>query len=476
MSSTLTIQTLPISDIDTSDRLRQDYGDLSQFDSIKTVGLLQPVVINIDSEGKFKLIAGGRRLTALKALGYTELHHGITSDPARPGFVFATEMPPDVLAELEVTENVARHPMSWKEVCLGIHRVHTLRQRASDWVIKNTGALLSVSAASANNALRVAAALLADDKDVHAAANLSDAVKILLRRTQLAAERKLTKFRDAERAQRQAERAIAKAVVTSDTSIAQQINEAPELMRPVLQAKQEKAAVAYDEACEIITCCDSLLVGMPSMAAESVEHVYTDIPYGINMDNVQINNIDVTAAEHDRESNIKDFSVFLYQAFRIIKPEGFCVFWFDVEHFTTLHALATKVGFSCQRWPLHWHKSIAKNEVPRYNTTKNYESVFVARKPRATLLKPITSSIFTADWDKDERAEYTHPFAKPFSAHEKMLAMFATPGQTICDPYCGEGSGVIAALRKGLNVVAFDVDPDHVMRARAHATNVLCTQ
>lgn len=61
---------LPVSDIHTNGRHRRDLGDLEALAaSITEVGLLHPVVVTPD----FQLVAGERRLEAVKLLGWTEV-------------------------------------------------------------------------------------------------------------------------------------------------------------------------------------------------------------------------------------------------------------------------------------------------------------------------------------------------------------------------------------------------------------------
>ena len=60
---------MELSKIQVGDRVRRRIGDLSELKtSIKAVGLLQPLVL----DGDRKLVAGWRRLRALKELGHTE--------------------------------------------------------------------------------------------------------------------------------------------------------------------------------------------------------------------------------------------------------------------------------------------------------------------------------------------------------------------------------------------------------------------
>ena len=61
---------LRITDIDIGNRIRHEVGDLSKLkESIVSVGLLNPVIINSNNE----LLSGLRRLEACRQLGWNEI-------------------------------------------------------------------------------------------------------------------------------------------------------------------------------------------------------------------------------------------------------------------------------------------------------------------------------------------------------------------------------------------------------------------
>jgi Domain of unknown function (DUF4326)/ParB-like nuclease domain len=68
---------IAIADVHVKDRHRTDPGDLEGLaTSLRELGQLQPIVVSAD----YLLIAGGRRLTAAKSLGWTEIEAKIASD------------------------------------------------------------------------------------------------------------------------------------------------------------------------------------------------------------------------------------------------------------------------------------------------------------------------------------------------------------------------------------------------------------
>lgn len=61
---------MPLNVIDATDRVRQHHGDLTSLvESLATVGLLHPVIVNSDGV----LVSGGRRVAAARHLGWTEI-------------------------------------------------------------------------------------------------------------------------------------------------------------------------------------------------------------------------------------------------------------------------------------------------------------------------------------------------------------------------------------------------------------------
>src|SRR6266487_2873720 len=116
------VETIQIKDIIVTDRQRKALGDLEKdFASVREVGLIQPVVLETDSETlEWRLVSGGRRLAWLSANGFTTLWHGTSCDPAKPGFVFTNELSQLQRQEAELYENLKRKSLSWQEECVAI--------------------------------------------------------------------------------------------------------------------------------------------------------------------------------------------------------------------------------------------------------------------------------------------------------------------------------------------------------------------
>ena len=104
---------VPIEKIKVKKRVRKDLGNLSDLkDSLRTYGLLNPITIN----SKYELIAGERRLTAAKEIGWTNIDANIVDN--------LTEIEQ---LEMEIEENNQRKEFTEEELLEGYKRLEKLR-------------------------------------------------------------------------------------------------------------------------------------------------------------------------------------------------------------------------------------------------------------------------------------------------------------------------------------------------------------
>jgi len=195
------------------------------------------------------------------------------------------------------------------------------------------------------------------------------------------------------------------------------------------------------------------------------DHVITDIPYGIDMSNLDEKQVADVKDTHDVDQNISMMPVFLRAAFAAVKPGGFCVFFYDLDHHEKLQTWAKEIGWKVQRWPYIAAKSSAcQNNAAQYNTTKNYEvAMFLRRDEKTVLRKQGQPSVKTYDFAA-ERKLYNNPFAKPFELWKDIYDLIAFPGQSVLDPFCGEMSAGRAAAMCGLLPHGVEISEQHYNR------------
>lgn len=447
---------VPTTFIQEGTRIRTDYGDLTSLaESIRELGLIHPIVINVAGV----LVAGGRRFRAMRdVLKLTEIP--ITY------FEFADEA---TLRILEREENVRRKSMTWQEEVISIAEVHqhhalTSALKSERWTQDATGEILGVSRASVTYALQLADLVRAKDKEILACPRANDALAVLAKRRANESNKIIAKMTLPD--------APASASVTDQDLDA--------LFAPVKQSSGGVGELKDDGEMpgQVAALADQIEVPLSRMLfnmdaidflerlpAESVDHVITDWPYGIDMENIQQTNgglnVESTAAEHDVTENVALHEVVIPAIYRAIKPGGFFITWTDMDHWEKNKQDCIKAGFKVQRWPLIWYKtSRCQNMAAAYNFTKNYEIAIVCRKGIATLLAPQPSSIIVAGRE-DSAQVFGHPFAKPYQVWATLYSAVAQRGQVVLDPFAGRGSSVVAALTYGLQPLACELKDEH---------------
>ncbi len=104
---------LPIDDVVVRKRVRRDLGDLTALkESMRTHGLMNPVVINSNNE----LIAGHRRLESARELGWTSITVRVMDEEDEAS-----------LLEMEIAENTHRKALSTDELGEAYGRLDSIR-------------------------------------------------------------------------------------------------------------------------------------------------------------------------------------------------------------------------------------------------------------------------------------------------------------------------------------------------------------
>src|ERR1035437_666430 len=490
---------IPISSIDDSGRIRADYSHLDELtESISREGLSQPIAGTIDN----KLVAGGSRLRACIALGWTEID-----------VTYLEALSEDRLRILEVEENIRRKDFDWRERVQAVARIHELTGRqkilskeATQWTQRQTGELLGVSVGHVSYCVTLAARLMAKDSEIEECLSLSEAMKVLLERKEKEANKLLAL------ATMNGARALLPTVSITDDELfsvapsnhggvafvgGEGIGLKPTLylpgmntpgivtpltITPVEPGHLDEALLknAVSSVCRFGDC----IVDMNGFSPESIDHIITDIPYGIDMGNLQQQNtgMDVSSvsAEHDVEENFALMERFIPAAYRILKPNAYCILWYDLDMHEALHFAASAAGFKIQRWPLVWVKtSSCLNQAAQYNFTKATETAMVLRKGNATLVAPQGINWWMGSQDHGDKS-LDHPFAKPIKLWQWIMQAVAIKGQTIYDPFAGVGSSTLAALQSGFKPLASELNENHfaklVENVRNFYQSALCLQ
>lgn len=451
-------------EVNMGDRSRHDFGNIEEMaQDIKKNGLTHPPTVakSKDPAFKYELIGGERRMKAMQMLGLALFPVNVRE-----------ELEEHQIREMELMENFHRKQMTWQEECILIDKTHRAKVLAKaidmeSWGMRETGKLLGCSASSILHATTMAPYLKRGDAEILMCGSMFAAYELLLKRQEDLAASLATK--GLNEAAGRAVTMMGFTVVSDDVDEifggVKDVNTAFDASRLAEFMPEGNGKKIDFDLLSLFRHGDCLEL-MPKVASESVDHVVTDPPYGIDLGMMpDLKNIENVRDTHEVEQNILMFEPFLYESFRIIRPAGYCVFWYDISHHEKLQSLATKMGYKPQRWPIVWHKlHPCLNNAPRTNFTKNVEFAMVLRKSTTSaLVEPQVSSLVAAD-GAAERKLYDNPFSKPLAVWRFILNALAYKGQVIYDPYAGQCSSLRTVINMGMIPMGCEIDENHYNR------------
>lgn len=474
--------TLNLSDITFGERISREYGNYTGIeelaDSIKDRGLIQPIVINRlgggtpESDPVYSLAAGGRRFKALELLGITTLTEGISSVPGAAGFVLAIDLPSDQLLEVELEENLFRVDMDWRDRSIMVFKIHNLKTLSAvgtdlKWGQRQTGELLGCSLGDVNNCIAVAKAIRSGNEAVKACGSIREALQVMLKQKTDEAQRRLVQ-------------SSVPSPSSDSTGLVPDLSaffgseDSPASAKPAFESESLVQGVNETGVKKTVVRLHQQLVHgdclqvLAKIKPESFDHIVSDPPYGIDMENLDLTDQSRIKDTHDVKENLTLLEALVPECFRVLKNNAFCVLFCDIDHFQTIAGWGRKAGFKVQRWPLVWHKEhTCRNQSATFNFTKNYEIAIVMRKGVATLQRPQGTSVLACD-GSIERKLYNNPFAKPFELWKFVLEAVASKGQSILDPCMGEGSCLRACVNLGMQPWGVEKEEHHYNNAIEH--------
>lgn len=391
--------------VDRATRQRRELTGIEELAvSIAKIGLIHPPVIKRDGE----LVAGERRWTAVKSLGWDNI-------PVQ----YVDDLSQEELHLIELEENVKRVDITWQDQCLAVERYHELQKRlAPDWTVTKTAEALNISQAKVTQHRAIAKELIAGNEKVAAAPKFSVAKGI----TERAAERKRASVLD---------------VVEGKE---------PEAKRPVplINESFHDWEAAY--------------------TGPKFNFIHCDFPYGVNADKSDQG----AAAAHGGYAD--GFEVYVELLDRlssamsnVVSESAHLMFWFSMDYYQLTFDRLTEMGWRVNPFPLIWHKSDNTGILPdaQRGPRRIYETAFFASRGDRLVVSAVSNCFSHPGQDKS-----LHMSEKPVPMLRNFFRMFVDENSRVLDPTCGSGNAIKAALEfRASSVLGIEQDPEFYTRA-----------
>lgn len=408
------------------DRIRKDFGNIQELvHSIKKEGLIQPLAVAAMGDGRYRLLAGGRRLRACREAGLELL-------PLR---VYDEDLTELQAKSIELAENIYRKDLEYAEevkLCKEINDLQiaiygkkiSTSDGAPGWSQRDTAELLGRSPASVTLDIQLAEAIelfpeLANLK------NKSDARKALS--------------------------------IMFESTIRKDLAE---------RLAEERRETPEDQAKQAI--CNSFIIkdffeGVKEIPNEWIDIIEIDPPYAINLTAVKKHqSLGDMQMDGYNEIDLNHYLPFmdgvLKECQRVLKDTGWLILWFGPDPwFEPMASLLKRNQFLFNKLPGLWVKKTeekaaqAQSMMPSLYLANAYEMFFYARKGGSVIYKRGKQNVFLNSQVPTQRK--IHPTERPIELVQELLSTFAAPGSCVLVPFLGSGNTLLAAAN--LNMKGF---------------------
>ena len=420
-----------------------DTADLE--DSIRQHGLIQPVVITKikGPEGQaYKLMAGERRLTALRNIGETSIP-----------VTFLESLDPVAQMIIELEENVKRHDLVWQDQVRAITEIHTLYKSTNPaWTQTDTANSLGFTQAAISKYFRLLDSL--SDERVMSAATMPEAISIIKRRDERAKTEALAELFDLGDVNDTSgfEHVLAEAghvpAPTKSIPIITSTPVAP--VEPKTWSRPPAAIINQD-----------FLKWAPTYSGPKFNFIHCDFPYGINFGKgAQANPAEPNPYEDTPEAYWTLLNCLLTNWNSLANPlGGHLMFWYsnrqEIEA-RTRELLSAIPHFRFSLFPLIWVKSDQSGVAADFRRDPRhiYETCLFGSWLNKGI-NVVRSDAYSAPPDRE-----LHSSTKPEPMLKHFMSMFVDQSTVLLDPTCGSGSSIRAAEALGSNfALGLELDP-----------------
>lgn len=484
------IRQIPISEIliDRENRQRREL----TFDSVLSLAIsigrsqwISPILID---ESTNYLIAGERRLTAVKALhgavngdysGFTNpeearialcmvctCHVDSWEQWSKIPAQIGKDLTPLDIAMYEFIENAQRQDLPWQDKAKAIYDIHTRGvSQNKDWTAVDTAGLVGVGPATVTENLRV--------WRVHEDEGSSQELKTII--TESSTLRAATQTIERFVSRREPGLGVS---LSSGVTTPRKLADKPVYIKPGpaplvnVNSKSIESVFDDDEVEPTPTLSNNLIntdftTWAPQYVGEPFNFVHCDFPYGISFNTGGYTGTvenKMRGEYEDTEDTYWSLLNTLRDNRHLIATQAHIMFWFSQNLRRQTEDFFTSMGGIVQPFLMVWHCTESQGIVPdpqRYGR-RTYETAMLVTFGDRKIVVPRNLSVSVSR----ESATRIHRSQKPIQVLEHFFGMFVDGSSIVLDPTAGSGTSLIAANKfNAKNIIGIEKDIDIYKKA-----------
>lgn len=373
-------------------------------DSLSRNGMLNAIVVDENLE----LIAGFRRLTAARELGWETVDCHVRDDMSEYD---------KRVAELE--ENFHRLDMTWQEREIAIAEIDRLRSQTDpNWGQRQTAQMLGM-----------------DQSDISKAKSLTRGMELF------------PELRNAK----------------SRTQALAWLSQKAKNVNRRFDVAGDKLNT-YNRIQDRIVLGDSveLIRTLPDGIAHAT---ITDPPFGIDYDERSSGTVGSTSSYRDDAEGYRRLLSMAPDIYRVTRPNGFLVWFLGISWYEEAKATFKRAGFTVDEIPIIWDRSDGHTFTSRPDRwfPRGYDIALHCVKGDAQLVQRGGSNVIhippVESKDRDLLVE------RPVELYAELIRRLTLPGELVLDFFVGSGSCPAACAALGRDYIGFELDPERHAKA-----------
>ncbi len=173
----------------------------------------------------------------------------------------------------------------------------------------------------------------------------------------------------------------------------------------------------------------------------------------------------------DSEFTMEDLQLFINHFYRVLKPGGTCIVFFDLWKITPLKDQLESAKFKQIRF-IEWLKTNPQpiNSKVNYLTNCREIALLGIKKSKPTFNSSYDKAVY--EYPIQGGKDRFHPTQKNTKMFEELIEKHSNEGDVVLDPFLGSGTTAVAASATGRKFIGCELDEEYYKKAVERIKNV----
>jgi len=172
----------------------------------------------------------------------------------------------------------------------------------------------------------------------------------------------------------------------------------------------------------------------------------------------------------DSEFTMEDLQLFINHFYRVLKPGGTCIVFFDLWKITPLKDQLENAKFKQIRF-IEWLKTNPQpiNSKVNYLTNCREIALLGIKKSKPTFNSSYDKAVY--EYPIQGGKDRFHPTQKNTKMFEELIEKHSNEGDVVLDPFLGSGTTAVAASATGREFIGCELDEEYYKKAVERINN-----